>query len=164
MRASAGRAWIATMAAALLLTGCAPASVPRGDRPPASIAPTPAARELAAGTFTPVGGVSGRVAVESADGTLVLTLDAFRSGVDQLRLLLVDAEPAALTSCVPEGTATASVGGTPSGPASRFPFAPASGLGSSVPRFGAVVVVRQHREGDPDCAEPIVAVAPLAWS
>lgn len=175
MGSSTTRAWLATTAAVLLLAGCAAAG---SHRAPASAVPSssagsesalpasaaPASRELATGVFTPAEGVSGRVTVESLDGTLVLTLDSFRSGAEQLRLLLVDADPAALTSCVPDAAATASVGGTPAGPSSRFAFGPASGLGSSVPRFGAVVVVRQHRDGDPDCTEPIVAVAPLAWS
>ena len=171
------RAWIATTTAALLLTGCAAAaSAPTGERPSGGpsatsgspVAPAPstatASRDLAVGAFTPANGVSGRVAVEAAGGALVLTLDSFRSGADQLRLLLVDADPADLASCVPEAAATASVGGTPGGPAARFPFGSASELGSAVPRFAAVVVVRQHRDGDPDCTEPVVAVAPLTWS
>ncbi|QNE34607.1 hypothetical protein [Leifsonia shinshuensis] len=173
MSSKFARAWIATTAAALLLSGCsAAASAPTGGQPsgapPAASgspgATAPASRDLAVGAFTPANGVSGRVAVESADGALVLTLDSFHSGADQLRLLLVDADPAELASCVPEAAATASVGGTPGGPASRFPFASASELGSTVPRFAAVVVVRQHRDGDPDCTEPVVAVAPLTWS
>lgn len=156
------------MTAAMLLTGCsASGPVSRTEERSANSstpAPGSSSRTLAAGTFTPTHGVSGDVSIESSAGTLSLTLTSFQSGGVQTRLLLVDADAESLGSCAPDTAKSASVGGTPAGPKSSFPFASESELGSAVPRFRSVVLVRQHGDGDGECTEPIVAIAPLQWS
>ncbi|WP_431279186.1 hypothetical protein [Leifsonia poae] len=109
--------------------------------------------------------MSGDVTVERDSDDLRVIVDSFHAGGNQTRLLLVDAGAEQLIACIPESVATASVGGIPAEPKSSFPFASASDFDTAqVPHFKSVVLVRQRVDGDPECIEPIVSVAPLAWS
>jgi hypothetical protein len=162
---------VAVTASMLILvaaTGCTGSS-PAADDDTSSATATatatvPPQKTLAYGAFAPANGVSGTVTVAQVDDTVTVTLDSFRDGGHPSRLLLVDAAADGIGSCIPDAVATASVGGSPAGPTSSFPLASADDMISGmVPEFRSAVLVRSHQEGDPECVEPVVAVAALQW-